>query len=553
MARTFIDSPGLFPSVPPRPEGWETRIHTGPAVVQGAISKDLLDGGRPPPPDRPKIEVIDPLPGISSVTCDVVVIGSGAGGAAAAETLAAAGSSVVVLEEGSLFTREDFIGSPIERFLRMSKAGGTTAAIGRAVIPIPIGKTVGGTTTINSGTCFRAPRKVLDEWASEGLEAVGYSSMSSYMERVEAAIGVSQVPWELLGPNGWIADKGASALGLTGGPMLRNVSTCHGTGQCAFGCPTDAKQAMHLSYLPSAIERGAQVFHRQRAEWLEMESGRVVGVISSCLDAAGRPIGQLRTRARVVVISCGAIGTPLFLMKNRVGRTSDQLGKNLRIHPAVGLAGWFKDAVKGWKGTLQQYYIDELFDTNDVMIESTNAVPSIAFGSFPGFGSETKRLMADSAKMASIGLLVSDTSSGRVRRLPSGDPLITYAMNDHDRANLMEGLGLVARILLSAGADRVATGLPGLEDVYDESGCERLRHGRWPDGSLKLSAYHPMGTARMGVDPATSVVDLNHRVHDHRNLFIADASVFPSCLGVNPQVSIMAFATRAAEAIAATL
>ena len=97
---------------------------------------------------------------------DVVVVGSGAGGAAAAKELAEAGLSVAVLEEGPYVTSEAFDAPPWERFIRLCRDGGMTVAVGKPLIPMPLGRAVGGTTLVNSGTCFRTPRKVLDEWAS---------------------------------------------------------------------------------------------------------------------------------------------------------------------------------------------------------------------------------------------------------------------------------------------------------------------------------------------------------------------------------------------------
>lgn len=196
---------------------------------------------------------------------------------------------------------------------------------------------------------------------------------------------------------------------------------------------------------------------------------------------------------------------------------------------------------------MQQYYIDSLFDSHDVMIESTNAVPSVAFGNIGGFGMEAVRDIERVSRMSSIGLLVSDTSEGRVRRGPRGEPVITYRLNGHDLRNMFTGMALVAEVLLAAGAQEVGTGLAGLPKVVDAEGVDRLRRGGWGPGSLKLSAFHPMGTCRMGLGPSSSVVDAAQRLHGVSGLVVADASVFPNCIGVNPQVTIMAFALRAAE------
>lgn len=155
--------------------------------------------------------------------------------------------------------------------------------------------------------------------------------------------------------------------------------------------------------------------------------------------------------------------------------------------------------------------------------------------------------------MSSIGLLVSDTSEGRVRRAPNGEPVITYRLNEHDLRNIFTGMALVAEVLLAAGAQEVGTGLAGLPKVFDAEGVDLLRRGGWGSGSLKLSAFHPMGTCRMGLGPSGSVVDGSQTVHGISGLLVADASVFPTCIGVNPQVTIMAFALRAADLLVESL
>lgn len=534
---------------PAVPRGYSSWVHRGPAREQGAIPARVLDRTTWEEPFDQHMETESFGERDVALKCDVAVIGSGAGGAAAALELSSKGLDVIVVEEGAYFRKPDFAGTPIERVLKLYAQGGATMALGRVSIPIPFGKTVGGTTTINSGTCFRAPRKVLTEWERmAGVEGIDYDSMDPYFNEAEDMLNVRPVPWELLGPTGWFTYYGAKKLGLTGGPILRNIADCHGMGQCAFGCPTDAKQAMHLSYLPRAWRAGARILERTRADWITIERGRASGIIARSLSTNGRSLGRVEIRARRVMIACGAIGTPMLLLRNKIGNASRQVGRNLRIHPATGVAGIFDAPVYGWRGTLQPFYVDSLFNTNDAMLEATNTVPSVGANVFTGYGLDLKEQIARFAHIATLGLLVSDTSKGRViaRR---GEPIILYNLNARDLANLYEGLGLAARIMLAAGATKVSAGVFGFDAIIDEKGIEELRRGEKGSRGLKLSAFHPMGTARMGSDPETSVVDGWLESHEVPGLYITDASVFPSCLGVNPQMTIMAFATRTARRI----
>jgi len=483
---------------------------------------------------------------------DVCIIGSGAGGAVAARELAEAGCSVLIIEEGDYFTQDDFHGPPFTRVLRTYRDEGGTLALGRPLVPLPLGKAVGGTTVINSGTCFRTPDKVLRRWESEyRLEGYDSTTLAPLFDRVEQTMNVMPVPWEIIGKNAEVFDRGVRALGLHGEPIRRNIKGCRGCGACAFGCPSDAKQAMHLSYLPLACASGARIFARCRAEQLIIEHGRAVGVEASILDRGSDAVrGRLRVRADAVVVAAGTIHTPLLLRANGLGRRSGQLGRNLRLHPALGVHAIFDEELFAWRGTLQSYYVDHLMDSDEVMLEVTSPMPTMGSSIFRPTGMQAKQMLAEAKHVAATGLFVSDTSSGRVVSLGKrGRPIILYNLNDIDARRLIKGVRLAAEIFLAAGARRVQVGLPGLREVTRAADLVKLDTGHWRPGVLTPTGFHPMGTCRMSPSPDAGVVDLRGQVHGTERLFVADGSVFPTCTGVNPQETIMAFATRIAQQI----
>ena len=183
-----------------------------------------------------------------------------------------------------------------------------------------------------------------------------------------------------------------------------------------------------------------------------------------------------------------------------------------------------------------------------VLLEVTSPLPGVGAVSLPGAGLELKQALADYKHLASVGLFVSDSATGRVvgQRWWS-EPLAFYSLSRKDAARLQRGMALAAEVFLEAGARTVYTGLARLPTLASRRDLERLRDTAIGPEELTVVGFHPMGTCRMGRDPATSVVGPYGESHAVRNLFLADASVLPSCAGVNPQVTIMALATRTAS------
>src|SRR5437899_2072643 len=223
-----------------------------------------------------------------TVECDVVVIGTGAGGAVVAKELAEKGHAVVLLEEGDYNTRADFSGHAADMQRKLYRDMGATLSIGNAVIPIPLGRTVGGSTAINSGTCYRTPARVLSHWVDEfGLDDLAPDKMAPLFDRVESVLGVAPAEPKYLGGVARVIARGCDALGYAHSPLRRNAPECDGQGVCCFGCPTDAKRSTNVSYVPMALKAGASLYTGLRAERVLVDRGRAVGVLAHGRGADG--------------------------------------------------------------------------------------------------------------------------------------------------------------------------------------------------------------------------------------------------------------------------
>lgn len=476
--------------------------------------------------------------------CEVVVIGSGAGGAACAHELASRNRAVLLLEEGPWFRRKDFSGRPSHAYRRMYRDSAVTFALGNVTMPVWAGRAVGGSTVINSGTCYRAPERTFARWRRHyGLSDFSSESMAPYYERVEAMLGVSLAEERYLGNVARAVARGASRLGLKHGPVARNAPGCDAAGACCFGCPTGAKRSTDVSYVPQALERGAQLVSEARVETILTAHGRATGVIARL--ASGR---RLEVHAQAVVVAGGALMTPVLLQRNNLCNRSGWLGRNLSIHPASKVLAVFDEPMDMTRAIPQSYAIDQ-FSDEGIMFEGASVPPDIAAMGIWFVGKPFVELMDAWRQLAIFGFMIQDRSRGRVRPGPDGSPLIFYNMSNDDASRMQRAIEILCEVWLAAGARRVLPFVDGLYEIRDRSDLERLRSMRLKPGDFEVTAYHPLGTCRIGTDPSRSCLGPDHQARDVRGLYVVDGSALPSSLGVNPQLTIMAMALRAAELI----
>lgn len=489
-----------------------------------------------------------------AMEADVVVIGTGAGGAAAAYELASRGLAVVMLEEGRYHNRSDFNGELTQLIPKLYRGMGATTALGNVTIPVPIGRSVGGTTTINSGTCLRTPPAILEKWQQQfGLDQLTLDNLSPYFDSVEDVLCVERAESRYVGEIGNVIADGARKLGFSDlHPLRRNARGCDGQGLCQFGCPTDAKQSTNVSFVPRALDRGAFLLTGYRADKLLHDKQCISGVEATGLLSDGRRT-RLRIRCNQVVVAMGTFMTPLFLQNN--GVRNRHLGRHLTIHPAGVVNALFKDRDFANSQTIPQGFGMGDLAEEGLMFEG-GTVPFIGHGLFSHYyGREFVRFCEQYQKTAYFGFMIRDTSSGRVRRGPHRDvPWISYNMNDHDFDQFLKGIHILARIYLAAGADQVLIpGLNRLQRISNERELAEFMSRAHKPRDFLMSAYHPLGTARLARSASEGVCDQRHAVFGWQGLYVMDGANVPSSLGANPQVTIMTLASRAAAQLAETL
>ncbi len=481
---------------------------------------------------------------------DVVVVGSGAGGAVVATELARAGQRVVVLEEGPHVPGE-LLGRmrPSESLRHVWRDGATTLAVGvedTPAINVTMGRCVGGSSVLTGGVCFRVPEHVLDVWSREHrLRDLSPKGLEPYYDEVERACHVEEVPVAMRSRSTRLFADGAERRGIEIKPMRRNTRGCNGAGRCNFGCPHGAKLSVDRSYLPRGMDAGAEVYSHCLVDRILTRGDCAVGVRGRLLNRPGGKRGdRLTVHARRVVLAAGAWHSPLLLAQSGVGRASGQVGKGLTLHPAFRAVARFDEPVRGWRGALQSAYTDA-FESEGITLMGLFVPPGVLGATMPGIGVEHTDNASHIDHLAIFGGIIHDDGGGTVRRGLGREPVVTYRMCARDRALVPRVIRLLAEIFFEAGAREVFLPVLGMRGV-DADGLRALDLEHLPASRIECSSQHPLGSCRMGVDPSRSVVDPDGRAWDLRELYVADGSIVPTSLGVNPQLTIMTLATRIA-------
>jgi choline dehydrogenase-like flavoprotein len=486
---------------------------------------------------------------------DLVVVGSGAGGAMAAMVAAEAGLSVVVLEAGEYLTPADMTQREEDMLPRLywDAAGRTTSD--RAV-KIHQGRGVGGSTLHNLNLCKRIPLSIRARWAAERrLEHLPAAAWDALYDEVERLLEVSVVPRERWNRHNLLLEAGCRALGWAGGGLSHNRTGCIGSGFCELGCAYDGKNNAAKVLIPRAVKAGAQVITRCQAVRVLHGDGAVHGVVALALEpGTNRPMGDVFVAAARVCLSASATATPALLLRSSVPDPGGETGNHLRVHPAVVVAGDFDEPVRAWDGIPQTYECTEHLqldreDGHRAWIVPAFAHPVGTAALVPGHGAPHRDLMRRYAHLGALTAMIHDRTRGRVRPDRELGLSIDYWPDADDRRELMAGMRACVQLLFAAGARRVV--VPGHPPRIFERGASlaELDTMELTPGSMDVTAVHPMASVPMG-DAPTAAVDSEGRHHHLRGLWVADGSLFPTSIGVPPQLSIYAMGLHVGRAIA---
>jgi choline dehydrogenase-like flavoprotein len=500
----------------------------------------------------------------ATLEADVAIIGTGAGGGTTAEILAKAGLKVLLIEEGPLKSSNDFKMDEREAYKdlyqenagRMNKDGSMSILQGRCV---------GGTTVINWTSSFRTPEQTLQYWADNfDTKGASQEEMAPWFDKMEERLNIA--PWAVpANENNAILSRGADALGIPWKVIPRNVKGCWNLGYCGTGCPTNAKQSMLVTTIPSAMDEGSQLLYSARAERLIMENDKVTGIEITALDKGYRPTGvKLTVKATTVVLAAGGINGPAMMLRSGAPDPKGLIGKRTFFHPTIFSFAEFEEEINPYYGAPQSIYSDHYqWDTVDgavgYKLEVPPLHPAITSVLLMGHGEEHFNAMNKLPNMNAMIALLRDgfndeSQGGAIELADDGSAIIDYPINDY----LWEGIKrthlTMAELQFAAGAKSVR---PAHVDAKFETSWEASKAAinklSYTASRALVGSAHVMGGMTMGENLDRCVVDSNGKYHYLDNLYVIDGSVFPTSIGANPQLSIYGMACKQATKLAEKL
>jgi len=501
---------------------------------------------------------------------DVCVIGSGAAGAIIAEKLAASGKSVVLLEKGGYYDGESMNQQENDMISLLWKNSGANFT-SNLKIAIAQGSCLGGSTVINDAVCFRIPEIVVQQWNDLGVN-ISKEEWASATDEVSTRINVTKVTDDELNENAKKLQKACSVTQVNGEPIVNHgvnhrncgpswtdptLQSCVQCGFCHLGCHYDTKQSMLVTYIHDALHSNNDFTAYCNCDVTKIihSDGVATGVEGSFTDNNGNEKYRIRVNAKVVVVSAGAIASSNLLQKS--GVANKNIGKHLALHPAPFVMGHFKEKIYGNRGIPMSYTCHEFGVTNNVkrggfLIESI-FLPIFQMAlAIPSFGIDHARLMSEFNNFSLAGIMVRDDSVGSIVKTFGDNSKVVYELTKDTLDDMARGMAILARMWFEIGADYVVSSHSDVPEIRTEQDISKLEKAIKdnPDG-LRVGSAHPQGGNVIGDDPEKAVVDSDCKVFGFKNLYVSDASVFPTALGVNPQLTIMALGTLTADKIAA--
>jgi choline dehydrogenase-like flavoprotein len=487
---------------------------------------------------------------------DILIIGSGAGGGTVAQELSPLckdGVRIAVLEKGPKLRDEEFTGRELEMAQALYGDGGGFLTAERTMT-LAFGCAYGGSTAMYTGTSLLPPQRVIDRW---NVPQLNFADLEQRARKFSAENNVHLLEDGLINENNRLFVEGCRRLGYNAQQFPVNLKGCRGSSLCNLGCPNQAKQGTDRVQLPRAERNGVEVI--TRCEVLRIGAKIVYARVHAKPEGGkGQPspweAGEYEIDAKVIVVCGGAINSAALLMRSGLTRRLPRLGHSFTCHPAIIMVAEHDRAVNNFVGHPKSFYLDQFTETDRFLLETCTYFPFITAKAMTGFGPEHSRFMRAFPRLQMILVLACDEvdTHNRVSIDGSGYPVVHYRFTPEVQQGLVMGAVTSAKIFFAAGAALVHVPVAEFPTIERKDAAQLDQIAEHPDfkpGKISISAAHLQGGCAMGRGPADSVTDAYGRVHGIPWLFVADSSLFPNSLEINPYLTIMALADRVAETI----
>ena len=487
---------------------------------------------------------------------DIAIIGSGAGGGTVAQQLSPLcreGVRIAVLEKGPKLRDEEFTGRELEMAQTLYEDGGGFLTAERTMT-LAFGCTYGGSTAVYTGTSLLPPQRILEHW---NVPELTFADVEQRARNFAAENNVHLLENEAINDNNRLFVEGCRRLGYHVQQFPVNLKGCRGSSLCNLGCPNRAKQGTDRVQLPRAERNGVEVI--TRCEVLRLGEKTIFArVHRKPAGGKGEPSswepGEYEIDAKVIVVCAGAVNSPALLMRSGLAGKLPRLGHGFTCHPAIIMIAEHNRPITNFVGHPKSFYLDQFAESDRFLLETCMYFPFTTAKSMAGFGQEHSRFMRAFPRLQMILVLACDevNAHNRVTVDRSGRAVVHYRFAPQVMRGLTRGAITSAKIFFAAGAARVhlpVAQFPMIERAEAERLDQVAEHPDFKPGKLPISAAHLQGGCAMGRGPADSVTDAYGRVHGIPWLFVADSSLFPNSVEINPYLTIMALADRVAETI----
>ena len=486
---------------------------------------------------------------------DIIIVGSGAGGGVVADMLSQKGLKCLIIESGSYRKAEHFNQQEKDMSAIYYNRGAVFSK--NMHVALAAANAVGGSTSVYTGVSFRPPQDVLDKWKTNfGLDFLSPEFSNSTLDFLDSDLNIHELPDNEINENNQFFKVGAEKLGIEVKRLKLNIKNCEGQGFCNLGCTKDAKQGTLVVQIPRALANGAEIIHSAYVD--KVTENKVYFKVSKAEVGETKNIiepGNYEAEAKVIVLAAGVLNTPAILLrsKSNLKLNNPNIGRYITIHPAFNLHAIHEKKISNYTGFPKAYYIDQFSDSEGYYLETSFYYPGISAKNIPGWGAEHEEIMSNYDKMMSILILSHDNAekNNHISINKKGNPILNYDVSAKTKANLVKAIQKAAEVFISAGC--TAFILPATKQKITNQNKEQLNElikEEFLDfAQTPLSTAHPQGGCRMGNDAANSVVDTDGKVRGTQSIYIADASLFPTSVKVNPYETVMLLATHVANQV----